>query len=435
MLGRLAIHRKRSLQSWTLLIVSLVLVGACSTITVNLMPAPEVFRLEQVEGFKGTPEAEQSLTVPVLYATNRVPGKKSKDGSPYGNDYDNTLRMGLAKMRIGDDPSLEWDDLIKLSVQEQREQDLPLHLIDVNETVSLAHGQDLEALPEHLQAAMDSLNRILENSRDPDLMIFVHGARNTFYRALAQAAQYRHFTGRNTVVLAFAWPSTGTLWRYGSDVKRARESARQLADLVELLARHSTARKINILGYSLGGVVVSNALALLREDHAGETGESLISRLRIEEVYYAAADIDTLEFTHQLKAYHDMVGRVSMTVNLNDNVLKMSQFRNRSSRIGRPDQDELGSEETNFLIQATATDNFDVIDAVSAVSFFDALEAHDYWYNNPRVSTDVLIKMIYHLGPADRGLQSVVTERGFTVWYFPDDYQQRVSVVIDALTP
>ena len=128
-----------------------------------------------------------------------------------------------------------------------------------------------------------------------------------------------------------------------------------------------------------------------------------------------------------------MVDRVTMTVNLNDSVLKMSQFRNRSSRIGRPDADELDSEETKFLIEASATDNFDVIDAVSAVSLFDALEAHDYWYNNPRVSTDVLMKMLFHLGPADRGLKSIVTERGFTVWYFPDDYHQRVSAAIDEL--
>ncbi len=430
-----ATSRKMSPTRWAFPIIVLGFAGACSPITVNLMPAPEAFRLEQVQAFKGTPEVERNLIVPVLYATNRVPGKIGKDGSPYGNNYDDMLRMGVARMQICDDPSLEWEELTRLSVAVEREHDLPLRIVDVSESVSLGRGQDLEALPKDLETAMETLNEIMENSRDPDLMIFVHGARNTFYRALGQASQYRHFTGRNTVVLAFAWPSTGTFWRYGSDVKRARQSARQLSDLVELLARHSTARKINILGYSLGGVVVSNALALLREDHANETGEALLGRLRIGEVYYAAADIDTAEFTQQLKAYHDMVGRVSMTVNLNDKVLKMSQFRNRSSRIGRPDPDELNSEETNFLVEASATENFDVIDAVSAVSIFDALEAHDYWYNNPRVSTDVLMKMIFHLGPVDRGLQSIVTERGFTVWYFPDDYQQRVSAAIDALKP
>ena len=433
MFDRLATNRKMSPTRWAFPIIVLAFAGACSPITVNLMPAPEAFRLEQVEGFKGTPEVERSLIVPVLYATNRVPGKTSKDGSPYGNNYDDTLRMGVARMQIGDDPSLEWEALTKLSVEVEREHDLPLRIVDVNESVSLGHGQDLEALPKDLAAAMATLNEIMGSSRDPDLMIFVHGARNTFYRALGQASQYRHFTGRNTVVLAFAWPSMGTLWRYGSDVKRARQSARQLADLVELLARHSTARKINILGYSLGGVVVSNALALLREDHANDTGEALLGRLRIGEVYYAAADIDTAEFTQQLKAYHDMVGRVSMTVNLNDKVLKMSQFRNRSSRIGRPDPDELNSEETNFLVEASATENFDVIDAVSAVSFFDALEAHDYWYNNPRVSTDVLMKMLIHPLPADRGLEPLVTERGFTIWYFPPDYQQRITDAIAAI--
>jgi len=411
----------------------LILASACSPIMVSLMPAPEGFRLEQVEAFKDTPEEERNLVVPVLYATNRISGKETKDGSPYGNSYDDTLRMGVSRIQIGDDPSLEWDDLTRLSVEEQRERELPLRLVEVNEYAALPHGQDLEALPEDLEVLMNGVNRALESSRDPDLMIFVHGARNTFYRSMGQAAQYRHFTGRNTVVLAFAWPSTGTLWRYGADVERARQSARQLADLVDFLAVHSKARKINILGYSLGGVVVSNALALLRTDHPDENGEALAGRLRIGEVYYAAADIDFSEFTQQLHTYQDMVGRVSMTVNLSDKVLKMSQFRNRSSRAGRPDPDELSSEDTNFLIQAASADNFDVIDAVSAVSFFNAIEAHDYWYNNPRVSTDVLVKMLFHLAPEDRGLQSIVTERGFKVWYFPDDYHQRISATIDAL--
>jgi esterase/lipase superfamily enzyme len=412
--------------------LALVLLGACSPITVNLMPAPEAFRFRQAEAFQRTPDAEKDPVVSVLYATTRIPARE-KDGDPYGKNFDDTLRMGVSGILIGDNPEISWNELRQLSVGEERDRELPLRLTQVNECASLLPGQDLEALPAQLQAFMERINQALDSSLDPDLLIFVHGARNTFYRSMGQAAQYRHFAGRNSVVLAFAWPSMGSLWFYGTDVKRARESARRLADLMELLARYSKARRLNILGYSLGAEVVSNALLQLRQDHAEIPGRELQDALRIQDVYYAAPDMEVSKFAKQLKRYSDMVGRVSVTINVNDKVLKMSQLHNRTSRAGRPDADELDEEETNFLVEASARSNFDVIDAASAVSVFDALEAHDYWYNNPRVSTDVLMQMLFHLAPDQRGLDSIVTDRGFTVWYFPDDYQQRVPAIIDAL--
>ena len=80
-------------------------------------------------------------------------------------------------------------------------------------------------MPRAAHAFFDDIDAALARSVDKDLVIYVHGANTTFERAAAQAAQYRHFTGRNSVVLVFGWPSQGTLLRYSRDVANARQSA------------------------------------------------------------------------------------------------------------------------------------------------------------------------------------------------------------------
>ena len=67
-------------------------------------------------------------------------------------------------------------------------------------------GEPVELSPE-AQAFFDLLNDAIDRSIVPDLTLYVHGANNNFYRASAQASQFRHFTGNNTVVMVYAWPS------------------------------------------------------------------------------------------------------------------------------------------------------------------------------------------------------------------------------------
>ena len=91
-------------------------------------------------------------------------------------------------------------------------------------------------------------------------MVYVHGANSTIYRAAAQAAQYRHFTGRNCIVLVFLWPSAENLLAYGTDVRHAKRSAPAFKRFITLLAEYTHAENINILAYSAGAQVASPGL-------------------------------------------------------------------------------------------------------------------------------------------------------------------------------
>jgi esterase/lipase superfamily enzyme len=405
--------------------------GACQ-INVVLMPTPEGLKTGELDGFAYTPDEERSVVMQVGYATTRLPkDDSSRDG--YGNKFDDNLRLGVAGVLAGDDPDARWEDLVAVSTVQERETDIPLRLHAVEEYAVIPAGIDPQDPPGNVQEILRELDEVIEGQLDPDILIFVHGARNTFFRAVAQAAQYRHFTGRNSAVLAFVWPSTGTLLRYGTDVKIARAAAARLADLIELIATHTDARYINLLGYSLGAEVVSNALNTLRDAHRDENPEALRQRLRIGEVYYAAADMGFKESLEQLHNYADIVDRVSMTVNVNDSVLKSAQFMHRGvSRAGRPDPNELSEQESLWLMEASRSGQFDLIEIESAVSPFEEFKAHDYWYNNPWVSTDVILQMLAHEAPDRRGLVKFLTPKGYKLWFFPEDYPRRAIAAAKA---
>ena len=59
--------------------------------------------------------------------------------------------------------------------------------------------------------------------------------------------------------------------------------------------------------------------------------------------------------------------------------------------------------------------------------------SHTFWYDDPWVSSDVLITLLHHL-PADaRGLVPGEASFGARYWTFGPDYEDRLAVVIGGL--
>ncbi|MGH7417643.1 MAG: hypothetical protein ACREKB_07710, partial [Candidatus Rokuibacteriota bacterium] len=60
------------------------------------------------------------------------------------------------------------------------------------------------------------------------------------------------------------------------------------------------------------------------------------------------------------------------------------------------------------------------------------MRGHGYWVANQRVSTDILLSMIYPIAPARRRLAH---GPGRGMWTFPDDYPQRVGDALYEAAP
>ena len=100
--------------------------------------------------------------------------------------------------------------------------------------------------------------------------------------------------------------------------------------LIELLAANTQAAGIDVLAYSAGAQIVSPGLARLGTPRSGESREQLRQRLRLAQIYFAAADVDTRQFLDDMARYVNVVDRVSLAANLNDSALRFANLVHRA---------------------------------------------------------------------------------------------------------
>jgi len=123
------------------------------------------------------------------------------------------------------------------------------------------------------------------------------------------------------------------------------------------------------------------------------------------------------------------VGRVTTLVNLGDTALRLAGAVNRASRAGRPDLEELTPEATAWLLGASASGDADIIHVRPEDMPDLAATSHTFWYDDPWVSNDVLVTLLFHLAPGERGLTAGTGASGAGYWTFPPDYPDRIRAV------
>lgn len=431
------------------MISALTLAGCQQTpYSVYLMPTPTGISTGAHDPFANTPEEEKSGNILVGYGTNRLP-IGAREARFYMRNFDEDIRMGVVTIQIGDGTKT-WGQIRELSRDGARKDQILLTMANVREISTLGVDASLETLTPEVSKMMSRFNQYIEKSPNKEVTVYVHGADNNFYRSAAQAAQYRHFTGRQAVVLMFSWPSAENILHYGTDVRNIRETIPTFIRYLRLLAKHSTARKINILAYSAGATLVSESLAVLAEDSSVADRQAHKESLRIGTVYFAAPDTDFDDWVKQYRSYQDIVDSVTVTINMKDSVLAMAQEdrywkatggreyhledETSKSRLGRPDLGDISTADAEWLLNQTKTSALDVIIIDSSIIPGIEKGSHSFWYQSPWVSTDALLDLNFHANPADRGLADHETKRGTLIWYFPSDYEQRITNAINKLS-
>jgi esterase/lipase superfamily enzyme len=409
-----------------LLLAALGLLAGCAPTTVRLMPTPTLFTDGDPGHFGDGGEEGRDTTIEVLYATNRLPVGPSQ-APHYSRIRTNQLRLGVATLKVGDGTKT-WEALKELSTSAV-EGDRPIiSLADTHEMAVLDDG----SLPygPAADAFFDHVDELIRRGTNRDILVYVHGARTDFDRAVAQAAQFQHFLGRDAVVMVFAWPSAGTLLRYGRDVATARRSEPTFARLLEELAARTEAAHVNVLAYSAGAMIASPGLA-----RAADAAEAAADpdRVRLGEIYYAAPDIDFPVFVDNLPRYEDQVRRVTGSLNVGDTALSFAQWIHRVSRAGRPNLADIGPDQVSWLVAASAREELDVLSIRPEELPGLPAGSHSFWYDHPWVSSDILLKLRFHAPPPARGLRLNTHESELAFWTFPPDYAERLPAVARGL--
>ena len=402
----------------------LTLLGGCQP-KVYLMPPPVGLQSDtESQFFHMSEDSTDDNLLYTLYATNRIPFNKMDSSTGYSIFPSDKLEIGFVVYSVGDE-DMSWDDIYEQSLKEKRDKDLLLSQEFIREGAQYYKYDDIQQTSSRAKGFFNQINRAIDTSFDKDITIYVHGANSNFYRATAQGAQFFHYTGHNSIILTFSWPSAENLLKYKTDVLHAQKTIPAFAGLIEILAEHTKARNINILAYSAGAQVAAPGLAYLRDLYPAVSAEELKERLRIGEVYFAAPDTDFQAFTERYLKFKDIVNRTTINLNQNDKILRLAAFQNGVSRLGRPDVSELTAEEGELIIAALKTPQLNVLD-VGGSEALEVGSAHNSWYSHPWVSNDLIMLLLFNADPEERGLLAHYNEMGVKKYYFPHGYDQNI---------
>jgi esterase/lipase superfamily enzyme len=400
--------------------------AACSQHVVrNMFPTPIVMQDERLDFSQTLPPERRETEVSVLFATTRAPAPPDAP-ERYARGPGDAVRVGIARVRLGE-PGWSFDDLVKSDRTSNPETPRPARVVAV-EAFGLfgAPGRGAE------RAFVAAIDRQVAHSPDRSVVIYVPGYRATFDQVMILMGSWAHFLGRDSTVIAFSWPTGTNWWNYLTDCRRARAYVPDIARLIALVAEQSQAQRLNLIAFSCGSPLLAEALVQLRQSHPDEDRAALQRRYRIANDIYIAADTDLQTFARShLPVLTEIAGRTEVYLSQNDAALRFAAFLARASRLGRPRFDELTREELETLASNERLVAIDVTD-VEGAHELTGMRGHGYWFANQRVSSDVLLSMVYPFDPTWRGLDH---GPGLGLWTFPADYPQRVGDAVYQAAP
>ena len=93
----------------------------------------------------------------------------------------------------------------------------------------------------------------------------------------------------------------------------------------------------------------------------------------------------------------------------------------------------LDSEATDWLLHAATDYGLEVLRVRPENIPGLSNRSHTFWYDDPWVSSDVLITLLLHLAPDKRGLARVEGPSGSRYWTFMPDYPEQLAKVMARL--
>lgn len=388
-----------------------------------MMTAPVIVQDPRLDFERWLGEREPSTTVQVLYATTRAPAPPG-DPQNYTRSAGDVTRLGRARVELGE-PGWSFAELLASDRVSRVEEPRSARVLSIDELGPLG---DAEAEREFLAA----IDRHVATSRKGEAVLYVPGYRATFNHVMRLMGSWAHYLGGSSAVVAFSWPTGTQAWSYLTDCPRARAFIPDIARVIALIGERSQAKRVNVVGFSCGSPLLAEALVELRNRHPDDDREALQRRYRIGNAVLIAADIDLQTFARaHLPALTDVARRTQVYLSEDDRALVFAAKLAGASRLGRPNFDELTREDLETLASNERLVGVDVTGVYGAHET-TGMRGHGYWFANQRVSTDVLMSMLYPFDPAWRGLTHAP---GRGLWTFPDDYPERVGRAIYEAAP
>jgi esterase/lipase superfamily enzyme len=395
-------------------LLSFVLTGTvgCASVQPHMIPTPVVFRDSRLDMTKRLPPELRSTEVPVFYATTRAPVKPGRPGH-YADAAGEGVMLGVASVRLGP-PGWQWSDLVASDLADTHGNARPGEVERIQE---LGRWNGEEGASEAERAFVARIDEQLSKTRNPEVVLYVHGYRVRFDEVTVMMGSWSHYLGHSALV-TFQWPTGQHFWNYLTDCPNAEQYVPDIERLIALLST-THAKHVNIIAYSCGSPLLGQALARLRVRHPQEDRAQLAERYRIGNVIFAASDVDLKTFAREyMPPVMDLARQTIVYMSRNDAALGFSSVVAGASRLGRPDIADLTVQDIKRLAADPRFQAIDVSD-VRGAHEMGGMRGHGYWYANDWISTDVALSLRHPIPPAQRCL---VREPDRVVWKFPDNY-------------
>ena len=388
----------------------------------TMMPAPVIMKDARLDFVRLVAPENRGTDVRVLYATTRAPAPAGAR-ERYAQSAGDGVRLGQAHVQLGE-PGWSFADLVASDRTSSVDALRPARVTSVEEFGPMGGDAD--------RAFVAAIDRQVQASITGEAVIYVPGYRVTFDQMMVFMGGWAHYLGRSSAVVTFSWPTGTRVWNYFLDCRRARAFIPDIERLVALIAEQSQARRLNLIAFSCGSPLLAEAVMRLRSRHPEEDHAALQRRYRIGNAIFVAADIDLKTFARShLPALSDIAVRTEVYVSEDDGALKWASRLAGASRLGRPNLDELTRADLETLASNERLVGIDVA-GVYGPHELGGMRGHGYFFANDRVSSDVLLSMIYPFPPAWRALTH---SPGRGMWTFPDDYPQRVGDALYEAVP
>ena len=397
--------------AWLLLFVFAGAAG-CASVQPHMIPTPVVFRDARLDMTTDLPSELRTTQVPVFYATTRAAVEPGKPGH-YRNAAGDGVVLGVASVRLGP-PGWKWDDLIASDFADTYEHARPGEVEHIQE---LGRWGDAEGVSEAERDFVARINEQLAKTRNPEVVLYVHGYRVLFDEVTVMMGSWSHYLGHGALV-TFQWPTGQNFWNYLTDCPRAEQYVPDIERLIALLSE-TRAESVNIIAYSCGSPLLGQALARLRARHPQEDRAQLSQRYRIGNVIFVASDVDLKTFASEyVPPVMDLARQTIVYMSRNDAALGFSSLIAGASRLGKPDIADLTVQDIQRLAADPRFQAIDVSD-VRGAHEMGGMRGHGYWYANDWISTDVALSLRHPIKPAERCL---IPGPNRVVWKFPENY-------------
>lgn len=387
--------------------------AGCAAFQPHMIPAPVVFRDARLDLTTRLPPELRSTEVPVFYATTRAPVAPGKPGH-YKDSAGEGVMLGKASVRLGP-PGWQWEDLV---ASDRIDAYQPDRLGAVEKVTENGRWSGEEGTSAAEQEFIAGINAQLAKTRNPELVLYVHGYRVFFDEVTVMMGSWAHYLGHGALV-TFQWPTGQNFWNYLTDCPSAEQYVPDIERLVALVSR-TRAESINIIAYSCGSPLLGQALAKLRARHPQEDRAQLAKRYRIGNVIFAASDVDLKTFAQEyVPPVMDLARQTIVYISRNDAALGFSSVLAGASRLGKPDIKDLSVQDIERLTGDPRFQAVDVTEVRGAHERKGGMRGHGYWFANDWISTDVALSLRYPIPPAQRCL---IPGPRSGIWKFPENY-------------